>query len=658
MELNRNMGKNLQQKNTYDSVFDFIFSVQKKKVNKPFPKPPPSAGVYASSLIEIGTQPAIYPLESAFNSINSYIQSASEIQLADGVKTDVGTLLTGGGNADIKKGIARQRAKANFARIGGDLHSGIDGALVSLLAKFNGASAKTAYKTGKLFADVKRKELKVGMGGKYLVGGEHLFGYRTKDDIRDEEQDLYDRGLDLTFTSMMQLNPSLNKNFLKQLVNNTNQNSQYRTRIQQVDTALRMHGISNPHQRMQLARFLYGTGVGNDLGAYRQFPETEQQLFGRVLYSGSSTVKNSIPKKDRELLETRISYRMQEKQPTKRQTEIFKVLNNSGLFSPRQARLMAQDLAKDQITNTGRDVAKNAIGTSLVMNIPGVVSSNARLNAARNSINNILIPQQLGQDTLGAGVARGLLAYDWIKNSGAWGDIFLSGNWAKFGNEDLNFTNIVEKKTVVDSDTGKEIGSYYTSANSVMGKIIGDAYYLHPNNLIGGLFIDGSLLLKWANKDGKLNKKSFAYLLYQARLGRMFQVMAKPFQFLTKGIVEILKPLAEGIKKFARNVLRKILGATGIGGWIVDRLLDLIGDQLLLVIAQIAQTIVLALVAALLLLLSPALTTVSDGRIQEHLSSPEEEIIVSQDENTFTEDDFIYLSVEESLQDLKQEAET
>ncbi len=634
------MKKGSQKTDVYDSVFDFLFSVQKEGVNKPFPKPSPSAGVYASSLIEIGTQPAIYPLEAAFNNINSYIGDATTVNLGGKVKTDLGSMLTGGGNADIKKSIGKERAKANFARIGGNLHSGIDGALVSLYSKFNGASSKTAYEAGQLFADVKRKGMKKGQD-------DFTFGYRTKEERENEDNVFFQRGVDLTLTTLVKFDSRLDKNFLRRLVQDTNLQDSYADRIRLVDNNLRIHGITDAGERSRLAHFLYGTGVGKDLGLYRKLPEGQRSMFDRVLYSGSTSVKESIPKKERELLEARISYRMQGETETERSREILRVLNESGRFSRTLSSSMATELAKEQIVNTGEDIANHAIATALVADIQGRSVTYEGFVSAKNRVNQI-ISKQSGERSLGTTVARTLLVYDWVKNSGGLGGILLDGNWEKFGNEDLNYTNIMKGVNVLDSDTGEFVGSYFAPANSVMGKLLGNAYYLHPNNLIRGLFLDGSLWLKWAHRGGQLNKRSFAYLAYRLRPGKIFTGMAKPFNFIAQGVQKILNPMMEGIKKFARNVLKRILGATGIGGWLVNILLDIIGDKLLLVVAQITQTVLLAVVAALFLLLSSGGEDPHiEAKVEGVLSSSEKGTIISVEGTTFVEEDFLYFDNED-----------
>lgn len=663
------MKKKQEQKNVYDSVFDFIFSVQKSGENKPFRKPQPSDGVYASSLMEIGTQPAIYPLESAFNTINGYIEGETAVNLGDGVSVSLGSILRGEGNKEIKKKISKNRAEANFARVGGNLHSGIDGALVSLYSKFNGASAKTAYETGKLFSDLRRSEMRSNSKN-------NVFGYRTPKEIEAEEEIFRQRGTDLMIAELAKKYPGINKGMLSSAVSLGLKQENYVLRVADLRQKLRMSGVTKVKDLDELTKYVWGDGK-KDLGLFLRERGKQEGLGDkaeRLLYSmemkgekerrdeiyrslmkDKKTSPDIAMEKARELaksefLEKEVIMDIKRaveaiQNPKERDKAVFTALKKGYKFdtATRGAimRAVRKELETESTANTAKDIANKAVLTSLAMDIEMDGRKKGdydKVTNARDRANKIL-GIHASRESLGSRVQRQMLLARWIANSGK-GDILREGSWERFGVDDLNYTKIVERRVVKD-ENGKEVGSYYVPAKSVMGKLIGSAYYLHPNNLIKGLFLDGSLWLKWASRGGKLNKRSFAYLAYQARLGKMFSMMAKPFNFITAGMVRVLNPFVEGIKKFAKNFLKKMIGATGVWGWVVNKLMDILGDKLQEFVAQAAQLVLLGLVAVLFILVVSTGSIDKEKKAESIISPPDtEEMVASVSDNAFTEEDF------------------
>ncbi|MGI6443645.1 MAG: hypothetical protein ACOX06_01405 [Candidatus Dojkabacteria bacterium] len=676
------MNKRQQQKSVYDSVFDFIFSVQQSGENKPFPKPHSSAGVYASSLIEIGTQPAIYPLESAFRTINGYVEGQTQVDLGDGVSVSMGSILRGEGNKDIKKEISKNRARANFARIGGNLHSGIDGALVSLYSKYNGASAKTAYEAGKLFADLKRKGMKQKQG-------EELFGYRTEKEIASEDSIFARRGTDMMVTELVKRYPELNKKMLRYAIDSGQKQGSYAFRKAELRQRLKMAGITKVEDLNNITGYIWGDGK-KDLGLFLRDKGKQEALehkIERVMGDFESRgedqrrqdIYNDLMKKDptqvseiamdtaselarKEFLDPKMMAELKkiyESEPDarKRRFAVFKLLNKNYQYDTatrgRILRGLESEFRTKSVSNTGEDIATNAVTTSLALSIAGEGANLQQVKVARSKVGDI-IQQHTGKDSFGSRTQRGLLLFNWVKSSGK-GDILREGNWEKFGEDDLNFTKIVEKKTVKDKN-GKEIGSYYVAADSVIGRILGSAYYLHPNNLIKGLFLDGSLWLKWASGNVPPGLKRFAMFMYKSKISNVFSLLAKPMNFITKRFTKLLNPLAQSIKRFARNALKKLIGASGPAGWLVNILMDMIGDKIKEAIAQVAQAVVVAVVAMLLVLVSSGNRHRStEANINSILSSVEqEEVSVPINTDVFTEKDFS-IELEELLKDTVQD---
>ncbi len=622
------MAKVPKQKSSIDTVFDFIFQAQKEKVDKPIRKPHPSTGVYTSSLIEIGTQPTIYPLESAFNAINGYIARETGIGLSEGVSVGLGESILGNSNTTISKSVSKNRADANFARLGGSLHSGIDGALVSLYSKSNGGSSKTAYASGVLFADLQRQKLKKSKRDS------HLFGYRTSQDEAREDVSFQRRGTDLMVSTLAKMDPRLDKNFILNAVREGQNIDSQNERIRDLDAKLKLQGFNDPKERYKIAQYVWGKDQ-DDLGLYKKNPESTRNKLDRVVYGGGKALKAGV--KNRGKLEGEIAKALALKDPKKRKEEAYKILRNGYQINGKLANSMAEELVSEEQVNSGEDIARNALYTSLVSDIQGKAMAEGdyvTVANAREAVKGVLENER---STLATQVARAQLAYSWIKNSGAWGDILLNGNWEKFGvGEDLNFTNIVEKKNVMDK--GEVIGSYFVPANSVMGKLMGSAYYLHPNNFIRGAFLDGSLWLKLADKGGKLNKKSFAYLLYEMRLGKFASTLAKPFKVLSQKIYGMINPLAEGVKKFVKNLLTKIIGASGLAGFLVNKLMDIFGDKIQQIVSQLVNVLLLGILAILFVLLESTGVLYSDDKVAGLSSSPN--MVETEDLNVFTNEDF------------------
>lgn len=662
------MKKTNQKENVYDSVFDFIFSVQKEKTNKPFPKPPLSSGVYASSLIEIGTQPTIYPLESAFNTINAFVASETEIKLANNeVGVDLGSILLGKGNESIKKEVSKQRAKNNFLRVGGNLHTGIDGALVSLYSKFNGASSKTAYKAGKLYAELERKG---------IMDEGKFFEYKTAREKETENEQFRSRGTDLMVTELVKKYPGLNKAMLLNAINEGQNQTNYNIRMLELKQKLKLAGVKRSKDLNDLTRYIWGNG-GDDLGLFQRkagvlepLDDKIDRIFSSVESRGEKARREELYKefrkdktipadvafdmareqakaefRDPDMMAEIKKHYMDIQDPKERDRAVFMTLNKNHQYDTATRGEIMRGLRAKSLANTGQDIAKTAVMTSLVLSVEenaGRQGDYAALASARKRISDVL-SYQSGEKSLGSSVARARLTYSWLKDTGKLAEVLREGNWEKFGMEDLNFTPIMEKVNVTDKTTGNVIGSYYIPAKTVMGKLIGSAYYFHPNNLIRGLFLDGSLLLKWANKGGELNKKSFAYLLYRARPGALLSGLTKPFRFLANGVGKMLNPLVEGIKKFAKTLLKNIIGATGLAGWLVNRLMDLLGDRLQIIVAQIVQVVLLGAVALLFVLLESTGMLYSDKKVEGILSSPEnEEIITAVEEVYFKVEDFMF----------------
>ena len=214
---------------------------------------------------------------------------------------------------------------------------------------------------------------------------------------------------------------------------------------------------------------------------------------------------------------------------------------------------------------------------------------------------------------------RALLLKRFLDSSKSFNAVFLSGQWDKFETQGLGFTQVVKRIDVFDKDDDGKIlkdkdgnpiliGSYFNQGDSVMGKLLGKLYYFHPKNLANGMFNTGELWLKLAcGEDGKLNKKSLGYALYNMTPGRIFkkalQNITKPLNNISEGIrTKILNPIFNKLLRGAKKFLRKILGATGIGGQIANAILNILGDKFEAFIIQTVQVFFMAIAGILVAL--------------------------------------------------------
>jgi len=640
------MAEKKQVKNSYDQVFDFIFGVQKTKVNKPFAKPSPdNGGDYLSALVEIGTQPTIYPLESSLNTINGYIAKATEIDLGAGVKAGLGSGVLSNPNAYVNKEVSKARARENFASIGGYLQHGIDGALVSLFMKNNGATGKTSAGAGMLFSDIsKLKDAKIKKTGQ-------LYGLEYKDDWVRAEENVYRRSMDLLAASIAKSDPRLSKDMLLNTISMGQRIDNREDRLKQTVERLKLGGLKDPREGLKIAERLWGNGLKGDQGVYRSQKDYVGEILRDVPFEDKK-VKSQNDSKIRSLVNAYNSSEAEETEKRKQKNQLYKTLKNDYNLSKEEAFLTTTRLIQAPQQNTSLGVAEDALYSALVGELmqEAVQSGDyEKIAMAKRAVKGIF-NRPKDYRTLGIRVARARLFYNWAKDTEGLTSKLLNGEWESFGNDDLNFTQIVKPEKVYD-ENGKEVGQYMVPARSVMGSLIGNFYYLHPRNFIKGVFLDGDLLLKWASKwdpaKGRMvvDKKSTAYLLYQARLGNVLSYYKKPFTILSNKITAILNPLANSLKKLVKNFLIKLLGATGVGGMIVNLLMKIFGDQVAKVVAQITIVVMLGLLG-ILMILADATTGVfysenlAEVYLQQQSPTSIEIEYEGDTQNIFTENDF------------------
>lgn len=267
-----------------------------------------------------------------------------------------------------------------------------------------------------------------------------------------------------------------------------------------------------------------------------------------------------------------------------------------------QGKIDASNLAKIKVNN-GKDIALKAI---LIANATEYFYKQGNLNPTMLDIQNRIQATRFmvnpsRTDSLGSKLERNLLRYRWLKESGTWGATLLSGKWEDFG-KDVNFAKIVEEVEVKGADN-RVIGTYFKPSNTVAGRLLGKAYYLHPRNLLRGLFVDGSLLLKWScDKDNKVDPTKVPYLLRQFTLNKALAPIKKIFQNITSKLYDFVAPAFVGMKRIVTNLLRRVLGMTGVSGFIASKLIEIFSEQISQIVNKIVVFFMYTAVSLLLML--------------------------------------------------------
>lgn len=637
------MDKRRQQEDRYGDVFDFLFSAQKEKKNKAVPKYGPKMDTFSSALLDIGSQGAVYPLTSAFNDINKYVGSLTEVKMAGGVKAGVGAGFLLDPNKYSQKKISILRSINSWASVGGSLQYGIDGALASLWARNNGVDSETAFNVGHLYQEGIKKGLS--------RSNREMFGYTSKDEGKAADANLLDSSINIRLNSICPGNPSLAA-ALNGNIHSLQGTKSKADRIRATAQFLKGQGI-DIKQGARMAYLIWGDpSDSNSLGVFNMSHESARYGLMNILqvhnnnvpYSKDEDFQNEFLK-DYLKVKSGITSGSQgaPNMAIQQRRAYVSLLMKKYNFNSQLAQSVAQDLVMSDIRrNDESDIATNTAAFVLSKNIQDDLIANGQqvnLSDLEARVNNIL---QNKRTTMGMRVQRGVLTYNWLTQSGANFANILQGTWEKFGSDDLNFTKIVEQKKVFNN--GELVGSYFEGANSVMGKILGKYYYLHPNNLMKGIFLDGGLLLKWASKNGELNTKHIGYLLYNMRLGKLLGGMAKPMRMLTKGITDIINPFTIAVKNFARKALTTLLGATGLAGLAINFLMNVLGDKLANLVNQIIAIVVLTIFGILFLVFGGAGSTNTNQAVNSVLNN-NTEVASNQSTtlgvNTFTDSDII-----------------
>jgi hypothetical protein len=554
--------KQQQNEDVYDSVFNFIFDIQKSKEKREIPRKNEGMSEYTSALMEVGTQPFVYPLESAFASINKTMSKALGVELEGGVSGGIGSGMFANPVKYVNSEIKKNRAKAKWASIGGGVHRAADGALLSLYAKSLGAKGRNAARIGKL--------------------------YQGLSDPDQKEEDILDNAIKLRANVIAGDNPNLNGKLLSQIMNDLQSVGSKNDRIHKSFEILRQQGIDK-EKSLEIAYSMWGDVNDKDQGVYRR---GEGEWYGKL---NDINKQAKLTPNDKDKLEELRKI----EDPQQRRRKMYLFFKREKGFASQEAFNRSKELASVEV-NDSREIANDSLHWALAHQLRRKLEQQGERVSTHEIKRRIERRLDLeGKKTLGMQLQRGVLLTRWLSNANAWSGVLLDGNWEKFGVDGLGFTNLVKEKEVKDED-GNVIGSYYEGADSVIGKILGKNYYLHPNNLIRGLIGDGSLWLKWAaDKNGVVNKKSFSYLMSQMSLQKTLSGLSKPMQGLTNKVKDLINPMFKTLQNKIKGLAVKVLGATGVGGVLVSLLMNFVSDRFTYIINQIAVALVLAIVGVL-----------------------------------------------------------
>jgi len=434
--------------------------------------------------------------------------------------------------------------------------------------------------------------------------------------------------IDLKADILAQEDPSLNRGLLSQHMQELQRESSKNERIRRSFELFRKQGLDK-EKSLDLAYSIWGDIKTSEKGVYR-ISEDEWLKNIRELQTDKKLTPNQLEKIE--------GYR-EIKDPQKKRRQISIFLKKEVGLDLEEAFERSKALASIEV-HEGRDIAKESMYWALAHQLRKKFEKEGKKVSTREIEK--MIEKKLDFDnkraTLGMRLERGVLLTRWLSNANAWSSVLLNGDWEKFGVEGLNFTNIVKSKKAKDED-GNVVGTYFVGADSIIGRLIGDYYYLHPNNMIKGLIGDGSLWLKWAtNKDGIVDKKSFAYLMSKMSLQNSLSIFAKPMQGLSQNVLKIINPMFDKMKIGIKNLAKKVLGATGLGGMIVSVIMNFVSDKFAYVINQIVIAVILAVVGILFVIFGWMGMLYSDEYTEALLNL--ESSLVQEATDVFTDTDF------------------
>ena len=678
----------------HDQIFDFLFDLQKTKKYSNI-KPDPNVGELGNSLLEIGTQPALYPIGTTLEEIKRLMEESTAIQMGNEKKFATSPFTP---PSELSKRIKKEREKRNGNRfltqwtsIGGNLDAKADAALLSMFAKKFNLSGEESIELGNFYKNIKKEESKMvvdkAVWGKQFMPTKEdkdfpdldieFLGEDYKKERFKKKEEIINKGQDILLSSILKDVDG------KQKFTKTREEEIYKATHGKDRGTWRDKGMKFTRRDTPEARLHYREAqiekarkeMEKEFSERNKTPLTETEIdqkreeeIDRVTQGADKAVwrddqwrfaSRNMPgatldytatqiEEARQEMEQDLEFRKRILDTEVKREDIFNILTDINIPTEdeREQKLRAyfEDRGLDEkysklytsilkqnsriwdtqdptFLHDSQETIYKALAFRIVserlreenIEIDDVEGEVARVESQlRSFMNNNRKNYQVR-------FQRALLLKRFLDSSKSFNAVFLSGQWDKFETQGLGFTQVVKRIDVFDKDDDGKIlkdkdgnpiliGSYFNQGDSVMGKLLGKLYYFHPKNLANGMFNTGELWLKLAcGEDGKLNKKSLGYALYNMTPGRIFkkalQNITKPLNNISEGIrTKILNPIFNKLLRGAKKFLRKILGATGIGGQIANTILNVLGDKFEAFIIQTVQVFFMAIAGILVAL--------------------------------------------------------
>ena len=103
----------------------------------------------------------------------------------------------------------------------------------------------------------------------------------------------------------------------------------------------------------------------------------------------------------------------------------------------------------------------------------------------------------------------------------------------------------------------------------------------------------------------------------------------------------MVSPMFVGLKRVVSSLLKKILGATGVGGWIASKLIEMFSDKIAAVVNQVVTVIFYGIIAILVMFVVSFGGDSSNKDIESYINNQENiQQVNGITENIFTDSDF------------------
>jgi predicted nucleic acid-binding Zn-ribbon protein len=603
------MPNNQEQQNVQAQIFDFIFASQN---NPPTRKPPATGDDFVDIMLDLGTQPALYPINEGMKALSESITAPAVIEEEGGLlKFGPGMELFTNTSDAIRTQVKKNQAKRNWRMLAGGIKKSIDGPLASILAVKEGVDAKTAMKIGRLISGIEDLNSMADRGLDRNAQYKEIMKYidNMESSISKELAEVYENVND--------------ENRLKSFMRSQQKISQKEDRIANTVEYFTNLGLSR-QEASKISKDLWGeAGERKNFGIYYGLDENDniqkrgnlsdnlnnsskvlmKYSYERGKINRMQNLQNEIEGLNREAEDMRsqmedLDYRLQ---GVRDENEAQRIIGEVQRLQNEMSRL------QNRINSKSNDLTSIARRT---------INMNEVNSLLRMSEENGGIPVK-GIRGISNSIVNAASIISWI-NRGGIGDNILTGEWEKIGIMDSKglarqFSVIVED----DKDLARlGYGKVQASANTVMGQLIGHLYYLHPINFMKGM-ISGDIWLKLGKKDilKKGNKSFFAFL--HSISPQQWLKNNKIFQGV-KGAFQKILPNSLAIKTFIRNIVTKIIAVNPLTGFIVNFIVNALGDEITVFLTTVLIACIFGVIAVFTAGLNSLPSTQSVAGVESH----------------------------------------